>query len=160
MRPSIRSITRRLAGVGLFSLAAGCTTLGLEGVTSERSRLRANRAKWEQHQLSSYRFTYRLGCFCPERTPVSIEVRDDVVTHASTQTTDEALPLYLLGHIPTVDSLFAIVERAIVQRADLLEVDYHHVLGYPTRIAIDYEFNTADDEIVYYASGLTALFDQ
>jgi hypothetical protein len=146
---------RRVCLVALAFAATGCSALGIDGGTTERSRLGANRAKWAQRELAAYRFTYQRSCFCDGTAPLAIEVVDRMVVSATFESSNEPLPFYLEAHLPTVDSLFAAVDRAIAQRVDLLEVDYHPLLGYPTRIAIDYAFNMADDEIVHQASGLT-----
>jgi hypothetical protein len=107
--------------------------------------------------VPAYRFTYRRSCFCPETDALSIEVHGATVTYASYEASDQPLPFYLQEQLPTVDSLFATVDRAIGRKVNLLEVEYHPALGYPTRIAIDYAFNVADDEVVHYSSGLTPI---
>ena len=43
------------------------------------------------------------------------------------------------------------------QRAVRVEVTYDPVLGYPTRIAIDYDATGVDDEVVYSARDLKPL---
>ena len=164
-RQVFRSVRRHLDTVrriatllALACAATGCSALGLDGGTSERSRLRANRARWEQQGIAAYRFTYHRGCFCPSVEPIAIQVAGTAVVEAAFAYSDEPVPFHL-GDLPTVEGLFAIVEQAIAQRVDLLEVDYHPVLGYPTRVAIDYGFNMADDEVVHYASGLVPIVE-
>lgn len=143
--------------LALVLATPGCSTLGLDGGTSERSRLRANRMKWAQQEIAAYRFTYHRSCFCEGSAPLTIDVVGTTVVAAAYESSNQPLPFYLEAHLPTVDSLFAAVDRALAQRVDLLEVDYHPMLGYPTRIAIDYAFNMADDEVVHYASGLIPI---
>jgi hypothetical protein len=143
--------------VAAASLAAGCSAFGLDGGTGERARLRINRAKWENHQIPAYRYTYRRGCFfCPGIESIVLEVRNQAVIAAFPESSDEPLP-YHLDLLPTVDDLFDIIESAIAQRVDLLEVEYHPVLGHPTRIAIDYGFNVADDEVSHSARDLVPI---
>ena len=146
-----------LAGaVTVLSVATACSTLGIDGGTGERARLERNRAKWQQHAFPAYRFTYSTECFCTVAA-ITIEVRDAVVVSAGYTGSAEPVPVYVQDRLPTVDSLFAIVERAIADEVDLLEVRYHEVLGYPTRIAIDRSFNVADEEIVHTAHALTPI---
>ena len=148
---------RRIATlVAIAALTAGCSAFGLDGGTSERSRLRTARAKWAHQQIPAYRFTYGRSCFCPGTAPIVIEVRNDAVTAAFHEASDEPLP-YHPDLLPTVADLFDIIDRAITQRVDLLEVDYHPLLGYPTSIAIDYVFNMADDEVQYTARDLSPI---
>ena len=153
MIPHLRFVRRTAALLAVSCAAAACSALGLDGGTSERARLRAHRATWAQQGISAYTFTYRRGCFCPTVEPITIEVVGAAVVQAAWESSDEPVPFHL-ADLPTVDGLFAIIEHAIARRADHLEVEYHPVLGYPTRVAIDYAFNVADDEVVHSASGL------
>lgn len=141
----------------LLLALAGCSALGLDGRTSEAARLRHNKAKWADQGISAYRFSYDVSCFCPRTGPIAVEVQGAAVVRATYEESNEPLSPYAQQHLPTVESLFAIAEQAIAGKADLLEVDYHPVLGYPTRIAIDRAFNAADDEVVHYASALVAI---
>ena len=53
--------------------------------------------------------------------------------------------------------LFEIVADAGRRNAATLDVDYDPRDGHPTRIAIDYELQMADDEIVYTVRELRPL---
>ena len=140
------------------AMITSCTALGLDGGTSQRAQLERQKARWARQNISSYRFTYDVACFCHAGNgPIEIEVRDDLITTAAWPQTDEPVPLAIVNSLPTVDALFRIIDRAIAQKVDLLEVSYHPVMGYPTRIAVDYAFNLADDEIVHLASDLTPI---
>ena len=155
MRLRIASAASRAATLLAFvAVIAGCSALGLEDGTNARAQLERQKALWVRQHLSSYR--YRVACSCfGVAGPVDIEVRGDVVAEASDSITGQPVSLSVLGQLPTVDALFGIIERAITRRADLLDVAYHPTMGYPTRIAVDYSFNSIDDEIRYVASGLT-----
>ena len=145
--------------MALALVAGACSTLALEGGTSERAQLQRNRERWERQQLASYRYSYAKECFCAMADAIEIEVRNRVVVAAFPSGSGESVPEYALDQLPTVDSLFAIVDRAIAGRVDLLEVEYHPILGYPTRIAVDQAFNTADEGVVHIASALTPIIE-
>ena len=144
--------------LALAGMVGSCRELGLEGGTSERARLERQKARWARQALSAYRFTYSVACFCfGGNDAIEIEVRGGLVTRAFQAETDQPVSSEVRNTLPTIDALFRAIDRAIVSKADLLEVEYHPVIGYPTRIAIDYSFNAADDEILHVASGLTRL---
>jgi hypothetical protein len=58
---------------------------------------------------------------------------------------------------PTVEELFAVVERAIAGPVDWFDVQYDRVLGYPVVIRLDPNTRTADEESSYFAGSLTAI---
>jgi hypothetical protein len=149
---------RTLILVTLAGMLASCTALGLEGGTTERMRLERQKARWVDQHLSSYRFTYSVACFCAQsEVPIVIDVRGNVVAEATYAATGEPAPLEVRNALPTIDALFRAIERAIVERADLLEVTYHPVMGYPTRIAIDQAFNATDEGTVHSVSALAPI---
>ncbi len=148
----------RCAGaVALIFLLGSCEILGLSiGGSARRSELERQRATWARRQVTSYNLTYHRECFCGIEfvTPTYIEVRAGGIAAARYAESDAPLPLWLHGHLPTVEALFDAVDDAIDREADLLEVVYDPILGYPRRIAIDYRFSTADDEVTHVVSTL------
>jgi hypothetical protein len=144
--------------ISLAGTLASCTALGLGGETPERVRLERQKARWFDQHLSSYQFTYGVACFCAQSDgPIVIEVRGGSVVGATYVATGEAPPLEVRNALPTIDALFRTIERAIVDRVDLLEVTYHPVMGYPTRIAIDHAFNMTDEEAVHTVTALAPI---
>lgn len=162
MRSFVLARARRvLLLLTLIAIPGACTTLGLEGGTSERAQLERQKARWVNQHLSSYRFTYNLTCFCGGvRGPIEIEVRSGTVAGAVYTVTDEPVSIEIQDNLPTIDGLFRLIAQAITDRADLLDVDYHSTMGYPTRISIDHSFTTADDEFVHTANSLRPLVPQ
>ena len=156
LRPS--SVRRIALLLTLLGTLGGCSALGLDGESGERARLERQKARWARQNMSSYRFTYAVSCFC-ERSgqPVEIEVRSNAVTAAAYRETDQPLPIEVVNQLPTVDELFRKIDRAILEKVDLLEVTYHPTMGYPTRIAVDRSFNWADDEIVHVVTALARI---
>ena len=133
-------------------LLTSCDVLGLTvGATERRSELERQRAKWAKRHVTSYRLTYRRECFCGVEftAPTAIEVRAGDIATATYTDRGDPIPDYVQVSLPTVEALFAIIDRAIDVEADMIEVAYDPLLGYPRRIAVDYRFNLADDEVVH-----------
>lgn len=155
--------TRRLRCGALLAavlLLTSCDVLGLTlGGNGRRAELERQQAKWARQHITSYRLTYRRDCFCGAEftTPTEIEVRGGVIVTARYAERDDPIPDYVQAHLPTVESLFAIIADAIDGEADLLEVTYDPGRGYPRRIAIDSRFNTADDEVTHSVSSFEIL---
>ena len=57
----------------------------------------------------------------------------------------------------TIEELFNIIEDAIKCNADEMQISYDPTLGYPTRVAIDYEKILVDEEITYTVTNLSKL---
>ena len=123
------------------------------GTTSPDRELRAAQALWGQRGLTSYDITVTVSCECTaEMTgPVVVSVRDDIVTSRTYVSNGAAVGLAHAELFPTIEGLFAKIEDARQRDAASLDVDYDPVFGYPSRIAIDYNRQYADDEIIYTA---------
>src|SRR5688500_7855593 len=129
--PLTNALGRIVLLIALTGTLGSCTALGLEGGTTERVRLERQKARWVDQHLSSYRFTYSVACFCAQSdVAVVIEVRNDVIAGATYATTGDPTSLEVRNTLPTIDALFRAIERAIVESVDLLEVNYHPVVGY------------------------------
>lgn len=155
MRKAIRT-----ASAMLLTLAwVGCDVLAPEPSWSDRGRkLEEQRQIWADTGVDSYRYRVMRGCFCSG--PVGtfrVTVTDGVVTAAESTYDGEPVPDDVLPLVPTVDSLFAVIEEAIGSEVDGLVVEYHSDLGYPTLIDIDWIERAIDDEVIYEAAGLEEL---
>ena len=150
---SLRSAALLLAALLLTS----CDVLGITlGGSGRRRELERQQAKWASQNVTAYRLTYRRECFCGTEftNPTQIEVRGGAIVTAHYTERDAPIPTYVQTNLPTVETLFAIIAQAIDREADLLDVTYDPLRGYPRRIAIDYRFNTADDEVTHAVSSL------
>jgi hypothetical protein len=137
-----------LIAVVLVMAAACHAPTELERATSD---LAASRQRWAAQGLSTYQFTFDKNCFCDVRGPVRVSVKDGVVVGAMRIATGEVVDT---RNIPTVDSLFAFVERGISSRSDVLRVTYDPLCGFPTEIYSDGSYQIADDEITYTTKDL------
>lgn len=121
-------------------------------------RLAAAEKRWREHALSSYRFTYRPGCFCP-RVVTRVSVIDGRVTAVkAVKDVDNAAdrPVPPLAETPTVDKLFSVLHVAYEGDGDegakpAAEVDatYDDTYGFPVAVRIDWDKLAMDEETGY-----------
>lgn len=124
------------------------------------AELREAQQRWESLGWFDYDYVFTRGCFCPPEWvgPYAVEVRTGAIVGASYNGTD----LFDVGSleigrydeiVKTVPGLFDEIERAL-QEADHIDVSYHAEYGYPTDVYIDWDRNTADEEVNYTIAGL------
>jgi hypothetical protein len=149
---------RSLAIVVTAVSITACEVLGLDSeARSAHEQLIRQRQRWMSSGYQSYTYTLRVSCFCLLQVPVTIDVVANEVVSARYADGSGVLSAEALESTPTIDDLFRIIERALADRVDGLNVVYHPTLGYPQSISIDHRFGVADDEVAYDVSGLTAL---
>jgi hypothetical protein len=160
LRDSFGSMCR-LAGAASLLMFAGVTSCSITAATArsddERELLR-NRQRWVGAGIHDYEFEFRRVCFClPEATePVRITVRNDVVTSVVRMRDGQPASANVASW-PTVDSLFADVQRSIDQNAERLDVDYDATYGYPRSVVVDALAAMVDDEYFLSAANLRRL---
>jgi uncharacterized protein DUF6174 len=122
-----------------------------------------NQQKWQDANITHYRFELNISCFCAfrDQMPLTIEVRDGQIIHMAAVDgtlvldTDQNYEFY--APHATIDLLFAELDAALNGGADSVTVSYDATYGFPTEIAIDYSQETADEEMYYSISGFEAL---
>jgi hypothetical protein len=146
---------KKIILITLIFMLAACSAGG-----SELSR---NQEKWQDANITHYRFNLNISCFCAfrDQMPLTIEVLDDQIVHMAT--VDGTLVLdtdpnyeFYAPHA-TIDLLFAEIDAAVKEGADSVTVTYDPTYGYPTEIAIDFSQEMADEEMYYSISGFEAL---
>ncbi len=145
----------RVLALGLVAAIAACSIFDPDDGDLQ-SELDANRSAWESLAYADYDFRLQISCFCPPEItqPVRVAVRDDVIASLTYVVTDDPVPAQHRGVFLTVDGLFDRIQDAIDGGADSITVVFDPELFYPTSIAIDYELQTADEEIAYEARDL------
>jgi hypothetical protein len=112
------------------------------------------RANWTRQGASSYTFVARPTCFCGDTR----EIRTTVVNHAVTQRVHvddgSPVPADFFAGIATIPSMLNTVEDALKQGAADVNVTYDS-RGIPTRAAIDYQRNVADEEFGWTVTSYT-----
>ena len=105
---------------------------------SAQRKLDAARRKWRRAGIHNYRFQIELLCFCVERGPVVVFVRNDRPVD----------PVATLRDVATVRRLHRAVQRAIDRKVPDLSVRYDR-RGIPRGIVIDNIKFAIDDEVTY-----------
>ena len=119
--------------------------------------LTENRQLWRSQRLKNYQYIYQQQCFCtpPSNTPLKVSVKNDKITQVVNLNDNQVISDLTFPR--TIDQLFNIIEDAIKRNADEILISYDTTLGYPTRIAIDYQKILADEEITYTVKNLSKL---
>jgi len=147
----MRTTQLLVPSVVLAILASACAT------TNDHD-LAAARRRWNAQGITSYSVTSAQTCFCPSEITAPMHVSvigGDAIGSATYVDGGGAVPAAVLSTLFTVERAFAKVQDAIDRDADILEVTFDPILGYPTRVKIDYERRAADDEFELTLSGLT-----
>ena len=146
-----RPLRRLLALAATFApvlLLAACAVLEPVPHEADRRALARARALWARQGPASYRYIYSPQCGeCPPTAARAtwVTVSDGVVVGAA----------YVEGNDPinagpqvygTVDSLFALIQRAYDNHAAEVHVRYDPALGYPVEAWIDWRASYVDDE--------------
>ena len=110
-------------------------------------------ARWAEAAPDAYTFRLQRSCFCASEflRPVQIEVVFGEVTFA--YFADDREPILTpLPAVPTIDDLFLEVRSAINRDADRILAEYDATFGFPISVSIDFDFQTIDEEMVFFVS--------
>ena len=140
----------------LALILAACSAVG----GSELSR---NQSKWQDADITHYRFQLSVSCFCLFRSqmPLTIEVKDGEIV-SMVDVNGEAFPMddpmsELVMKHATIDRLFSELGSDSVQGADRLTMSFDPTYGFPVEVAIDYIELAADDELYLSVAGFEPL---
>ena len=136
-------------------LLAGCAIFGEDD--DDLSEVAQQRRQWERLGIDAYEYDLTIFCFCPHVDPVRVQVRADTVFSAILVET--GAPVEESYRARTIDELFDIIEDAVAEEADQLDVEYDESYGHPTRIYIDYRITIIDEEMTFVAENLHPLRD-
>lgn len=114
----------------------------------------ASRALWERQGIDDYSYTYSRVCFCPDRGPVRVMVRDGRVAGVERPASAERVAGDAQLEVLTVDELFDRIEEAQAS-GTYTRVEYHPSLGYPTSAEIGTLANDAGTQ--YLISDLAPI---
>ena len=167
MRPAPRILARGRPAVSASCGATLALAVGLLAACSSGedpagpagAELQASRTVWAGEGFDDYRYVLQRLCEClpADTREVLVEVHDgDVVSRTYL---DDGQPVrgQLERFYPSVEGLFELAEEALEEGADTVDIDFHGRQGYPVRLYVDYEAETADEELLLLASGLEAL---
>jgi Family of unknown function (DUF6174) len=134
-----------------IAIAALATLGSCSSSTQATSELTVARQRWEAGRPSAYDYTLGLSCFCPTEITrsVVIVVNGNTVESRKYADTGETVAANYNASFPSLDGLFDVLVQSSARKPAVFDATYHPSLGYPTRVAIDFAFNTADDEMWY-----------
>ena len=112
------------------------------------------RADWARLGASSYVFVAAPRCFCGALREIRTIVVDGAIAHREYVDDGSPVPADYFTGIATVASMLATVEDALKKGAADVDVTYD-ARGIPTRAAIDYESNVADEEFGWVVTSFT-----
>lgn len=147
---------RKILFVLLAALLTGCAAL----VGQASSENGSAQEKWQDANISHYRYELGIGCFCifSADMPLVIEVQDGKVVSMEYKNGKEidAASLEIFQKYETIDKIFAELEKA-QSEAERVEVTYDDKYGFPTQATIDQAQMAADDELYLTISNFQAL---
>ena len=122
-----------------------------------------NLAKWNDANISHYRYQLFIGCFCPFAgdMPLIIEVKDGEVvsmTRSDGTPISQTDPSYgVYESYATIDRVFLKLEADQTGEADEVIVTFDSTYGFPANVAVDNIKEAIDDEISYQVSSFEVL---
>lgn len=135
----------------------------LVAACSKTSEYDSNLKKWQDANVSHYRFQLNIGCFCGFRNdmPLTIEVKDGQIVSITkvdgtlVTSTDQFYGLY--STYSTIDNLFGQLKSELEGTAYKVEVTYDAAYGFPSDVYIDRIKDAADDETSLQVSNFEVL---
>ena len=127
------------------------------------SEFSQNQEKWEDANITHYRFNLDMVCFCAfrDQMPLTIEVRDgqvvSITNNAGTEVLDTDPSYEFFMPYATIAQLFAELDANLNGNADEVTVKYDETYGFPTELNIDFVKEAVDDELYLTVSGFEPL---
>ncbi|MBI5841333.1 MAG: hypothetical protein HZB19_14635 [Chloroflexi bacterium] len=118
-----------------------------------KSEYDTNLDKWQNANITHYRFSLFVGCFCPgtDKMPLNIEVQDGKVVSMTyvdgTPVSAEDIQLEFYSRYATIERLFSELKADLDGEADEVTVTYNAAYGFPEQIGIDRIKEAIDDEL-------------
>jgi len=127
-----------------------------------QTEIERNKEKWQDANVSHYRFNLNISCFCAFRQdmPLVIEVMDGKVVSMEYQTGNEidAANRELFERYATIDRIFSELEADLAGAADEVTIAaFDATYGFPVEVTIDFVKEAADDELYLTVAGFEAL---
>jgi hypothetical protein len=151
-----------LHGMKPRQLLASVTCVLLGSCTEPSSspailKLEVAQQRWQATVHPDYDLTVQRSCFCVMEVvrPVRITVRNGNPVGMVYADSGTAVDTVLFADYRTVDRMFAFLRAVIASKPDSIQVAFDPVWGYPTRVAVDPNFTTVDEEFAFQVSGFT-----
>ena len=149
-------LARHIAILGAtVVIASGCSVLGID--SDLEAELKDQRRAWLSQRYTNYSYEFQRSCFCGDVRPVIITVRNEEVSSVVIKETGEPVTQYLEGYM-TITDLYAYLIESAERRPHRMSVDFNDLHHIPRVVSIDFEKNTADDELSLTLSNI--FFDE
>jgi hypothetical protein len=140
------------AGAAGVSVALAAAILagpaGATALPGQTAQLAQERALWNAQHIRSYTYRLQTNCFCPNRQPVTIKVRNGV-SHGGTG---------LTAQLNTFPKVFSTIQRALNSPTGrVTAVHYDPTRGFARSASIDPIINAIDDEFGWTITGFHRL---
>jgi Family of unknown function (DUF6174) len=136
---------RKILFIILAILLTACSAM------QPKSEVDLAREKWQDANISHYRFNLFIGCFCAytQDMPLIIEVKNGEVVSMKYQSGKEieAGNLDYFQRFATIDKIFDELKKDLGGEADKVTVEYDETYGFPKQVSIDFIEQAADDEL-------------
>ena len=122
-----------------------------------------NFENWQSSNITSYRFSLFIGCFCAfrDQMPLTVEVQNGEIvsmTRLDGTLVDETDPSYeLFTKYGTIDRIFSELKAGQAGDAEEVTVTYDSTYGFPAEIYFDFIKAAADDELSIQVSNFEVL---
>lgn len=143
----------------IAALVLAACSLG--NAAGSQSEIEQNKEKWQNANISHYRYNLFVGCFCVfrEDMPLIIEVQDGKVVSMEYQSGKEidAANREVFKKYESIDLIFAEIEAGLNGAADEVIVKYDPTHGFPTEAFLDVVKEAVDDELSLTISNFEVL---
>lgn len=127
----------------------------------ELAQLQMNRELWRAKSGGNYKARIGASFFGPQewQLPITVVVKRGELESFSTDGPAPAAAEWAAfrSKHDTIEKVFALIEKAIADKAERVEVDYDAALGYPRRVTIDPVQQMADEESYYAIDNVEIL---
>jgi hypothetical protein len=125
------------------------------------AEIRTYQTRWNDANITHYRFQLMVGCFCPMNAvmPITIEVDNDGVTSITDArgvpvAPDDAGSGFFRKYT-TIDGIYDALTSAQFRDAETLTVTYDATYPVPATVSADFIEMAVDDEVYVEVSGFT-----
>lgn len=127
----------------------------------ELAQLQVNRELWRAKSTGNYRARIGAGFFGPAewQAPITVVVKGGKLESFAIEGPAPAAAEWAAfkSKHDTVEKVFGLIEQAIADKAEHIEVDYDAALGFPRRVVIDPSRQMADEESYYTVDNVEIL---
>ncbi len=128
-----------------------------------QTEFKKNRQTWQDSDITHYRFSLTVGCFCAfrDQMPLTVEVQNNEIVSMAypdgtlVSTTDSNYEIF--SRDATIDRIFSDLKAGLEGDAEEVTVTYDSTYGFPSNIYFDYIKAAMDDELSLGVSNFEAL---